>query len=362
MNTRFLPLHWLAKLSLATALLSLSLEATQANQATHQKGKPVFAWKVTNPKTNQIAYLVGSIYLGKEEFYPLPAVIEKAFAASDALVVEVDITKLPLKQEDSIMMFFLQCCSVVVNITFLFLPNFAFLKYANMWQVSWINLVPYTFLFSSIFCFFIMIVIIIHSSYKKWDTETFNLLQDALQRINIKGYKKFQLIYLVSPKDLTQKLSEALQKEILGIAELGLERHFITSAKETDKTIIELEDIQTQQNMLAQLKPKSDFIVLQAFLRDFSIEESLHKKTLLAWQTGDTALLYEVMQDKKKRIINYDKLLFIERNTAMTEKIKVFLQGDKTIFVLVGAMHYVGETSILALLKKDGYIIEQLYN
>ena len=41
----------------------------------------------------QQAYLLGSIHLGKADFYPLAEQIEFAFMQSDALVVEADVTK-----------------------------------------------------------------------------------------------------------------------------------------------------------------------------------------------------------------------------------------------------------------------------
>jgi len=41
----------------------------------------------------QQAYLFGSIHIGRQDFYPLPQVIEHAFSQSDALVVEVDLSR-----------------------------------------------------------------------------------------------------------------------------------------------------------------------------------------------------------------------------------------------------------------------------
>ena len=54
-----------------------------------QDGKS-FLWKVQS-KTSTL-YLLGSIHFLKQENYPLNPVIEKAFAQSNALVVEADIS------------------------------------------------------------------------------------------------------------------------------------------------------------------------------------------------------------------------------------------------------------------------------
>ncbi|WP_192022074.1 TraB/GumN family protein [Shewanella sp. WPAGA9] len=42
---------------------------------------------------NKQIYLLGSIHIGKADFYPLPLQIEQSFVESDALVIEADVTK-----------------------------------------------------------------------------------------------------------------------------------------------------------------------------------------------------------------------------------------------------------------------------
>jgi uncharacterized protein len=49
-----------------------------------------FLWKV-NAQPEPL-YLLGSIHVGNESLYPLPAAIEQAFRVSETLAVEVDIT------------------------------------------------------------------------------------------------------------------------------------------------------------------------------------------------------------------------------------------------------------------------------
>ncbi|MGX9460440.1 TraB/GumN family protein [Shewanella sp. A14] len=53
------------------------------------KDAPVF-YKIEYQQ--QHGYLLGSLHIGRSDFYPLPQVIEKAFLQSDALVVEADIS------------------------------------------------------------------------------------------------------------------------------------------------------------------------------------------------------------------------------------------------------------------------------
>src|SRR5436189_4364615 len=49
---------------------------------------PGLIWKVSSNTTT--IYLVGSIHVGKKEYFPLPAEVENAFAECTTLVVELD--------------------------------------------------------------------------------------------------------------------------------------------------------------------------------------------------------------------------------------------------------------------------------
>ena len=59
----------------------------------------VFAAESDNPPffkvqwQNQQSYLLGSIHVGRDDFYPLPTQIEQQFAQANALVIEADINK-----------------------------------------------------------------------------------------------------------------------------------------------------------------------------------------------------------------------------------------------------------------------------
>jgi uncharacterized protein YbaP (TraB family) len=55
----------------------------------------------------------------------------------------------------------------------------------------------------------------------------------------------------------------------------------------------------------------------------------------------------------------YEKLLYT-RNKNMVSKITEYLQTHETYFVIVGAGHLVGERGIVELLRKRGYLVEQL--
>ncbi|MGA2330770.1 MAG: TraB/GumN family protein, partial [Syntrophales bacterium] len=55
----------------------------------------------------------------------------------------------------------------------------------------------------------------------------------------------------------------------------------------------------------------------------------------------------------------YDKLIY-KRNRNMAQKIEGYLKTNGTYFVVVGAVHLLGDKGIIQLLKDKGYSVEQL--
>lgn len=86
------------------------------------------------------------------------------------------------------------------------------------------------------------------------------------------------------------------------------------------------------------------------------------------WHSGDArAFADEYLQDQSlpTGLMNeYHAALVTNRNRAMADRLCAMLESDEphTYFVTVGLMHLVlPEDSILALLRQNGYTVEQLY-
>jgi len=54
------------------------------------------------------------------------------------------------------------------------------------------------------------------------------------------------------------------------------------------------------------------------------------------------------------------KTMITDRNIHMANKIKQEFDAKKSLFVVVGAGHIVGEKGLVDLLKKDGYQLTQI--
>src|SRR5258706_10148762 len=82
---RFPVAHFVRALVCATGAWLAPFAVAQAGTETRS-----FLWEVTS-MTNR-AYFFGTIHAGKREWYPLPRAVEDAFADSEVLAVEADVT------------------------------------------------------------------------------------------------------------------------------------------------------------------------------------------------------------------------------------------------------------------------------
>ena len=318
------------------------------------KENPVFAWVVTHPNIKGKVYLVGSMHTGKASFYPLHPVIEHAFAESDALAVEVNIAAIYSK----------------TKVAFDDFMNTQAVTY-SFWPLVFCSLLAYILSMDEVLALtwqgqllatFALILASMVSNMLERGKAQSQLLQRAFRILNLPFYHRFFVNFFMSSSQIRFFLREKLRQQIAGFLKFGREWYFIEAAKKANKRILELESVEIQHEMQAQIREKPFFATLKGFLEDFSLLENNYKKIVQGLHTGNSSLLYESLLYEKERMVNFEKLMLIDRNIAMTKKIKLFIQTDRIIFILVGAMHYVGPHGILALLKKDGYIIEQLYN
>lgn len=52
--------------------------------------------------------------------------------------------------------------------------------------------------------------------------------------------------------------------------------------------------------------------------------------------------------------------MIIDRNNIMVDKIEEYINGDKKYFVTAGYLHFMGDDSIIKILKTNGYTVEKI--
>ena len=266
-----------------------------------------FFWKAE--KNGNTVYMLGSIHLGIDEFYPLNSKIMKAFNESQYLSVEADILNLnPLEFQQTV------------------------LEKAVYDDGSTIE------------------DHISKELYKKL-TDTFVSYGGDMNEIK----------YL-KPWYLSMSLDSLKSTDPKYKAELGIDHYFLSNAG--NKKVIELEGAEFQINMLSGFPEDVQIKLLEDSLKTGNANDGL-APLIKAWQTSDDAAIEKLLfsvPDNSPEYKVYMTEMFDNRNVGMANKIEKYLTGTTrgTYFVVVGAGHYFGDMSIIKLLEKKGLKIEKL--
>lgn len=279
--------------------------------AAKQAGDNVYMWKATG-KTGVPVYLVGSIHVGKEDFYPLPDPIQKAFAESKTLVVEVDIENLDQNKLAQSMM-----------------QKGAFPPGQDL-----------------------------EGNVSK---ETFAAWREYSQKKGLPG----PMMERLRPWVLGLVVTLNEMQEIGFSPELGVDKHFLQRARKDKKAIEELESADSQLDLLSGMDEKTQDLFLRYSLQDVKTLKEQMTRMADLWKAGDAdGMANTVLEDKldeQPEMKPLMKVMLDDRNEKMAEKIEKYLKDGKApTFVVVGAAHLAGEKSIQAMLKEKGYEVTQV--
>lgn len=286
--------------------LALLLSAAICLPSYTQAAGKCFLWKVQSQRAT--VYLLGSMHMGEAKMYPLDKTIEDAFASSDHLVLEVNMG--PENQAKALGL------------------------------------------------------ILAKATYDQGDT-----LQSKLSR-NTYGKLADYLKKQEQPVDAMSKfrpwfvMLQLLEFEMakLGFSPaFGIENHLMSHVG--SKTILELETIEEQLNLLSSGTDMEQELDMIDGLEQLPRTEILMKRMVDAWINGDVAAMDRIITEslpKSTQLQKRNKSLLDDRNINMARKIEEYLKTDKTYFVTVGSAHLTGKKSIISLLQAKGYRPNQM--
>jgi uncharacterized protein YbaP (TraB family) len=96
-----------------------------------------------------------------------------------------------------------------------------------------------------------------------------------------------------------------------------------------------------------------------------SIEEAeqlpdLLEELLDAWRRGDEPALRAELETSFESFPDLYRSLIVDRNERWMPVIDALLAGPEDHLVIVGALHLIGEHSVIRLLEQRGYRVERL--
>lgn len=140
----------------------------------------------------------------------------------------------------------------------------------------------------------------------------------------------------------------------------GIESQLALKANADGKSIAGLETLEQQFDALDSLPAPAQRDFLMQTLEDAGDIEQGLERIIAAWRDGDTVVLEEeLLESLADQPDLYDRIL-VRRNRAWTRQIIGFANGDREYLIVVGALHLVGDDSVIRMLEDAGYDARQI--
>ncbi|WP_161568379.1 TraB/GumN family protein [Anaerobacillus alkaliphilus] len=257
-------------------------------------------------------YLLGSIHIGLPNLYPLHEKVEAAYQNSEYLVVEINSNDIDPMEMMEVM--------------------FEIGVYQDGTTIQ--------------------------------DHISPDLYEELLGTISELGLNE-ETVTIFKPWLLADMLESTLLENAGFSLELGIDQYFLSKAEIEKKEILSLETIHDQLNLYSMLLPESQEKALKATIEDQDNTIKQIEELMEMWKHGDIhglSKLRTIEEDESGDVVDYFYALTDKRDKEMTAKIEDFLKNgqSETFFVVVGALHLVGENSIIDLLKQQGYEVTKV--
>ncbi|MBM7839800.1 uncharacterized protein YbaP (TraB family) [Alkalihalobacillus xiaoxiensis] len=287
-------------------------ETENADEAARDyDGDGGYLWKVTNEETT--FFILGSIHLGHEDYYPLAAEIEEAYQSADVILPEVNMLEAEIDEEELTEMALLDDGSTLDQL----LSEETYTDLAAIFEENGMAIEDF-------------------NEYKPWFVESL--------------------------------LSEIINEESNQSAIYGVDLHFLQRAVEDNKEIIELESIEAQYEMLTGFSLDLQIDNLEQYVEEFDEQPEWLDELSYHWIHGNQDSSEEQLVTMLSEGLNaaddeYSDAINDERNIEMANSIDELLQQNsgQTYMVIVGTAHLVVEPAIPSELEKKGYEVEKVY-
>ena len=288
-----------------TALLfCVAVAASSTALAAESTAARHMLWSLQG-KTNKV-YLLGSFHLLKAT-ETLPAAMDAAYADAEALLMEIDMDDLdPGKMQQDVMELATQPPGQSLQQQ---LGADTYAEFAN--KVRPLNIDP-----------------ALLDRFKPW----------------------FAAITLVQVQMMKMGFDPAQ----------GVEMRLTSRASADKKAIQGLETAREQLEIMARLPDKLQREFLLYSVEDAERMSSELDALLGAWRRGDAPGMAKLLQEGFDEYPDLYRPLTVERNRKWIPQIEALLDDQGDYLVVVGALHLVGTDSVIDLLERKGYKVEQL--
>ena len=277
-------------------------------------------YKVTD-SDGDVIWLFGTIHVGRDDFYPLPEYVQEAYEQSDALAVEADIVAFEgdMAAQTQMVMKMLYRDGTTISS---------------------------------------------HISPELYSVAK-NILSENGQYSYALDYYNIAMWY--------QSVSGVVAQKAGGDVSLGIDRYFLNDAKSSGKTIVEVESVMFQYEMLADFSEELQIFLLQQTVASYTFVDESKKELndmMDLWQSGNEAdwaeycaQQLEISEDAPYEnyvalMEEYNQAMILDRNEGMTQYAVEALETGDELFICVGSAHVFGEDGMADNLRELGYKVE----
>lgn len=140
----------------------------------------------------------------------------------------------------------------------------------------------------------------------------------------------------------------------------GVESQILIQAIQHGKELGGLETLEAQLDSMDSLPMDAQQEFLMVTLEEAAAAGEMLDEIIDAWKSGDTAVLEEnFLSDLSANAQLYDQLI-VQRNRNWTKSIVSFTEDSRNYLIVVGALHLVGDDSVLKMLNDAGFSTRQI--
>ena len=286
----------------ALCLIGALCACSTTNQLVDSKAT---LWKIKGDHNTM--YLLGSIHVLSKQAYPLKPALERAFADSNQLVFEIDLTR-----------FTPESFRHEFKRTAIYPPG--------------------------------------QSLSKKLSPGTIELLRSVLPAygLTLNQVERFK------PWFLAEWLSSRTLEKAGFSEQLGVDLYFYHKAKAAGKPVLGLETLRDQAQIFDRFNDEENELYLVSTISGLPAYAVMVSRLVDAWKDGNVRVLDQLLnQDKRSDPATHD-VLFSKRNSKWVPEIERFAHQSGNYLIIVGAGHLVGDDGVVAQLKQAGYAVQQL--
>jgi hypothetical protein len=140
----------------------------------------------------------------------------------------------------------------------------------------------------------------------------------------------------------------------------GVEEQLLRLAQTDHKPTAGLETLPEELGSLSSLSSADQIRMLDQTVDELKDLKSEMREVTDAWRSGDRAHLAALLSSEYGAFPSLYKPLVTDRNQRWLPQVEQLLNGKDNAFVVVGALHLVGDGGLLELLRRKGYTITQL--